>query len=483
MVLVVSVEVVELKKRGVNFLLFFLFLVVPPAYSAEICGWSVAFEITAYGMDCPSVARPYEFELFSGCAVSYSETSNCVSLYKICCPDTTKSYEDSITLKKTQTAVAVGQEQQIAEGLYEQAKLEIVPPNCSPGYSKTADLLGYASDIKSNPSDYSKSDVTITAWGRIGCSKFTNTTTVSLNPVSSGGGTAVESLVELQKVNTALTTIKTVLDNIPNSTNPLLTDIKTLLQDGLNFNSEALETGINQVAVNTNQVGVNTAAGNEILTAINNKLTQNCTTVWDPNGGSCTTYDHDRNPGTPDITTCTGANVTTCEGLDVSDSASLAKLQEIKDAIIAGQGQSTIGNYSGTFNIDLTETNSFLDQIKDFFSGSSTLSEHTDASASKTAYSSSYFEEGIPTSQSYSNEFNGFVSDMKATPLYGLMGGFFNGVPTSGVSVVSFNGGRYGTHSYDFSSWGSILTVIKALVLIIFAAMSMKIIFLKGGSG
>ncbi len=477
------VEVAELFKLVNSFFVFcFLFLFVVPAYSVEVCGWAVAYEITAYGMDCPASAKPYEFELYSGCSVPYSETADCISLYKVCCPDTTQAYEDTLVIKKSQADVPIGQEFQVAENLVALAQAEVVAPVCSSGYKKILDLPGHSLNISSSASDYTKNDVTVTVLARVGCSKFTSNTTISLNPIQTGGGFSAESLVELQAINTALSTIKTVLDNIPNSTNPLLTDIKTLLQTGLNFNSEALETGINQVAVNTNQVGVNTAAGNEILTAINNKLTQNCTTVWDPNL-NCTSGDWDRDPNTPPTDQCTGENTTTCEGLDVSDSASLAKLQEIKDAIIAGQGQSTMGNYSGTVNIDLTETNSSLTQIKDFFSGSSTLTQHTDTSASKTAYSSSYFEEGIPTSQSYSNEFNSFVSDVKATPLYGLMGGFFSGVPTSAVSVVSFNGGRYGTHSYDFSSWGSILTVIKALVLIIFAAMSMKIIFLKGGSG
>lgn len=455
----------------VNLFFSFLFLFVVPSYSAEICGWSVAFEITAYGMDCPSQAKPYEFELFSGCAVSYSETANCISLYKVCCPDTTRAYEDILVIKKSQTNVPIGQESQVVQNLVALAEAEVVPPTCSAGYNKTFDLPGYSSDIKSSPSDFTKNDVTVTVLARVGCSKFTGNTTISLNPIQTGGGISVESLVELQKVNTALTSIKTVLDNIPNSTNPLLTDIKTLLQNGLNFNSTALESGISQV-------GVNTATGNDLLNQINNKLTTNCSTVWDPNINCYPQLD-----GVPVVgATCYGGNVTVCEGLDVSDSASLAKLQEIKDAIIAGGG--------GTVNADLTETNNridtsngFLSDIKNFFVGSSTLLQHTDTSASKTAYSSSYFEVGIPTPQSYSNEFNSFVSNMKATPLYGLMGGFFNGVPNSGVSVVSFDGGRYGTHSYDFSSWGSILTVIKALVLIIFAAMSMKIIFLKGGSG
>lgn len=463
-----------MRKKGVNLFFIFFFFFASITYSAEVCGWRTYLDITNPGELCPSSALALSSTQLAtygiGCSQSESISGDCVTQYKICCTDTTKSYEDAVTFKNT-TTVNVGTEQDVAMALYERVKADIVSPSCASGYSKTADLLGFVSDIKSSSSNYMKSDVTVTSWGRVGCSKFTNSTTVVLNPVQTGGGSTAESLVELQKVNTALTSIKGILDSIETTgqaSNPLLTDIKTLLQDGLDFNSAALETGINQV-------GVNTASSNDILNAINTKLTKDCTTTWDPNGGTCSWVDSDRNPSTPDIQICSGADVTNCEGIDVSDSAALGKLQEIKDLLASGTG--------GTVNADMTETNSILTDIKNFLTGASSLVPYTDESASKTAYSYSDFITTVPTVTNYKDEFNTFVTNMKSTPLYGLLGSFFNSVPIQGTSIISFNGGKYGHHTFDFATWSSVFLVLKALVLIIFASLSLKIIFLKGGSG
>lgn len=463
-----------------KFVISLFLLICTPVYAAEICGWNVVLEVVPSDSDCPESPSDYPFVLKPGCTVNVSDTGGCISNYKVCCPDTTKSYLNSVNIKKTQILVPIGQEMDIIESLVAQAQAEVAVPICSDGYNRVIDNPGYYADIKSNSSDFTKSDIVVTAFSRVGCSKFDNNSTIVLNPLQSGGGSTVESLVELQKVNTALTTIKTVLDNIPNSTNPLLTDIKTLLQTGLNFNSEALETGINQV-------GVNTAAGNEILTAINNKLTQNCTTVWDPNGGVCSWYDYDRD-GIPETQLCTGENVTTCEGLDVSDSASLAKLQEIKDAIIAGQGQGgSMGNYSGTVNIDLTETNGFLSDIKDFLGDIKSWSLYTpspfvDANLTADGYKSTTggLTGSIPSLQDYKDEFSNFATLAKQSVLAQTIEGVFGGAPTTGVSVVSFNGGVYGVHSFDFSFWSPFFSVIRGFCLILSVVTCINIIVLKG---
>ncbi len=74
-----------------------------------------------------------------------------------------------------------------------------------------------------------------------------------------------------------------------------------------------------------------------------------------------------------------------------------------------------------------------------------------------------------------------FMTDMQGTSLGQLGSGFFSGVPTGGTSSISFNAGVFGNHTYDFSSaaWVSVLSVIRAVILIIFGYAAVRIVILK----
>lgn len=461
-------------KKGISlFVIFFFF------YSncfAGFCGNSILVSLVKDsdgGSSCPEIAPDYPYTLSSDCSVSTKSVVGCLYVYKICCGDISKKYEDSTVKVELGQSVEIGREPVKAEEIYTKFKnsTSIGAPACSQGFTTTSEMMGYVYHVTPSysTSDYTKSDVAVSMWNRVGCSKFTSSTTVVLNPVESGGGSNSASLAELQKTNTTLTSIKEIMDSIKTTgqaSNPLLTDIKTLLQDGLDFNSAALETGINQV-------GINTASSNDILNAINNKLTQNCTTTWDPNINCY--WGPPVPPSRDPVWTCSGGNVTNCKGIDVSDSAALGKLQEIKNLLASGSG--------GTVNVDMAQTNGILTDIKNFLIGASSLTSYNDDSGSKTAYSHSDFLTSTPTATSYKDEFATFQTNMESTPLYGLLGSFFGNVPHEGTSIIAFNGGRYGQHTVDFASWSSVFRVLKALVLIIFASLSLKIIFLKGGSG
>lgn len=406
---------------------------------------------------CSETAPDYPYTLDSGCSVSSKSVVGCLYVYKICCGDTSKQYEDSTTSTLLAQSIDVGREEEAAASKYEEFKTSAVAPICADGFKTTSEMLGYVYYVTPSYStgDYTKSDVSVSAWNRVGCSKFTNTTTVTLNPVSgsgTGGTTAITS-EQLDTTNSLLTDIKFYVNSIPKTdTSGTLTDIKNLLSTGLNFNSSNMES---------------------LLTDIKDKLQQACTTTQ--------TYLGVDLKGNPIYSTSTS-----CSGLSVSDSATQSLLTDVKSSL----SNLSTGGTGGT--VDMTETNtiltgskSFLSDIKDFFSGSSSLSQYSDSSASKAAYSSSYLSDSssVPTLDSYETAFSDFTNNMKTTSLYGLMGSFFTSVPNSGSSIVSFDGGVYGSHSYDFSSWSSIMSVIKAFVLITFAAISLKIIFLKGGSG
>lgn len=127
-------------------------------------------------------------------------------------------------------------------------------------------------------------------------------------------------------------------------------------------------------------------------------------------------------------------------------------------------------------------TNELLGDVKNSLSGPSTLPS-APASSVPAPYTSPYLTDHIPTSDDYVSEFNSFKTKMETTTFYGLIHTFFN-VPAigGGSSVFSFNAGKLGNHSYDFSSWGGIMALLRGLVIIAFGAAAMRILFLKGGS-
>lgn len=72
--------------------------------------------------------------------------------------------------------------------------------------------------------------------------------------------------------------------------------------------------------------------------------------------------------------------------------------------------------------------------------------------------------------------FSTFIDDMKKTPFFSLTGSFLGDIPTGGSSTMTFTAGRFGTHTYDFATWGSLLNTLKVIILIIFSAFGFKIV-------
>lgn len=164
-------------------------------------------------------------------------------------------------------------------------------------------------------------------------------------------------------------------------------------------------------------------------------------------------------------------------------------LEGIKTAVEAGGGgggtatdMTATNDLLTAINTDTTETKTGIASIVESLSGSSGLGGYVDNTLGHPAFSSSYFEANMPTSSSYINSFQSFETQIKTTSLYGLIGGFFGSAPLSGNSVYSFSAGSFGNHSYDFASWSSILTLLRGLVLVAFAAASIRIVLLKGGN-
>lgn len=77
--------------------------------------------------------------------------------------------------------------------------------------------------------------------------------------------------------------------------------------------------------------------------------------------------------------------------------------------------------------------------------------------------------------------FTTFQNALKSSPLFSFSSGFFNGLPSGGSSVYTFDGGdTFGSHTVDLSSsFGTGLAVLKALLLVCFGFLSIRAIIMK----
>jgi hypothetical protein len=79
--------------------------------------------------------------------------------------------------------------------------------------------------------------------------------------------------------------------------------------------------------------------------------------------------------------------------------------------------------------------------------------------------------------------FDDFKETIQGTDLYGLIDGFFGAIPSGGsVSSEAFDGGVYGTHSFDYSNLAGPLTAVRGVILLAAVFVSLRIVILKGGS-
>ncbi len=81
------------------------------------------------------------------------------------------------------------------------------------------------------------------------------------------------------------------------------------------------------------------------------------------------------------------------------------------------------------------------------------------------------------------NRFKTFFDQMRSTAVFSLPNQFLTNIPAGSTSSISFDGGRYGQHSFDFASLDSTWQTIKTIVLVVFGWLSIRIAVLKGGGG
>jgi hypothetical protein len=98
------------------------------------------------------------------------------------------------------------------------------------------------------------------------------------------------------------------------------------------------------------------------------------------------------------------------------------------------------------------------------------------------SYSGSFTSVPWATPSDFAARWSTFASGVQSTGLFGLWGSAFGSPGSGGGSTYTFNAGSLGTHTYDFSSWGStVFGLLSGLIQITCGFVAVKIATVKGG--
>lgn len=98
------------------------------------------------------------------------------------------------------------------------------------------------------------------------------------------------------------------------------------------------------------------------------------------------------------------------------------------------------------------------------------------------SYSGSFTSVPWATPSDFAARWFTFASGVQSTGLFGLWGSAFGSPGSGGGSSYTFNAGSLGTHTYDFSSWGStVFGLLSGLIQITCGFVAVKIATVKGG--
>lgn len=80
------------------------------------------------------------------------------------------------------------------------------------------------------------------------------------------------------------------------------------------------------------------------------------------------------------------------------------------------------------------------------------------------------------------NRFKTFFDEMKTTAVFSLPNEFLTNIPDSSETSISFDGGRFGVQTFDFATFATLWSGLKAVILVAFGWFAIRIAVLKGGS-
>ncbi|MHB1014364.1 MAG: hypothetical protein ACYC2W_03670 [Desulfurivibrionaceae bacterium] len=90
-----------------------------------------------------------------------------------------------------------------------------------------------------------------------------------------------------------------------------------------------------------------------------------------------------------------------------------------------------------------------------------------------------YSPQDGPGAVAFGNRFSQFMADLKGSSLFSLPTSILGNIPGSGTSAISFDGGEFGQQSFDFASFSNQLMIIRSVLLLCFALLSIRIVCLK----
>lgn len=90
-----------------------------------------------------------------------------------------------------------------------------------------------------------------------------------------------------------------------------------------------------------------------------------------------------------------------------------------------------------------------------------------------------YGSSGAPGGVDFGIRMSQFMTDLRGSSLFSLPTSILGNIPSSGTSAISFDGGQFGQHSLDFAAFSSQLMIIRSVLLLCFALLSIRIVTLK----
>lgn len=487
------------------------------AYAGEFCFTKVYIKITSEDINCDDPPGLLDLTAYNGsCRVDSTSGDVCISSYNVCCDElVVKKYEAGGFLTVTVMNIPVSDYLASASQKFDDLKQDIFAPACDEGFRSTGGgVWSISHPTPALSGEYGKVDYDAVVVAENSCSKIAfsnNTAVLVIGGVDPGGGSSGSG--DMTVTNTLLSEIKTVIEGSGNTdltgTNELLETIRTAVDNGNMKSTEAnnLLTLIKDSLAGGIDLGATNGILTEIKTVLENSsggsgdalvLSEIKTILESLHTGDMNTY----NALDQIIKQLTPYNCTTgrdgsqsCTGsiLRVSDSAAVGLLSDIK-GLLAGSG----GGTGGTVNVDMTETNGLLSGITDLMtsvkdtvisvkdsvaslvgsvSGDSSLPGYVDSTLSKSRFVNETMEDiDLFFASDYKSAFSTFQAAAKNTPIFVLINNFFGSVPTGGNSVVSFNGGVFGSHSYDFAKWVGIMSVLKGIILVMFSYACIRIL-------
>lgn len=136
----------------------------------------------------------------------------------------------------------------------------------------------------------------------------------------------------------------------------------------------------------------------------------------------------------------------------------------IADGTNTGAQQQTSGQLSGIQD-SLNGISDKLDDLKDDGKSYTPESQTNDYAP----------DAALNNTSEFINRFDSFVSAVKTTSLFSLPNQVLFNIPNSSTSTYTINMGSYGTADFDFSSFGSALTIFRTALLISFGYASIRI--------